>query len=166
MPKLKNGSAVQSSGEDAPFAGDGKDIENAPLEGADYKELADNGVKVLVSLHKPAGNVKDFCARYGIEWSYYPVADYGVPQNAGSFDTLVSKIIGHMDSDRPVCVHCYAGVGRTGLVLACIVGKYYAISAPAAVTVIWRTRAALETREQDRFVAEYLARYGDGSRPN
>jgi protein-tyrosine phosphatase len=73
-----------------------------------------------------------------------------------SFDELISAILASMKRYKPVCVHCFAGIGRTGLVLCCAVGRYLRLPAQAAITEVRKIRPALETAEQERWVHRYL----------
>jgi protein-tyrosine phosphatase len=96
------------------------------------------------------------CRAAGLEWHYYPIADFGIPENIDGFDDLITTIIDSMDRNRPVCVHCFAGIGRTGLVLCCTLGRYLKLPAERAIRAVRKVRSALETREQVSFVGRYL----------
>jgi protein tyrosine phosphatase domain-containing protein 1 len=54
---------------------------------------------------------------------------------------------------RKVAVHCHAGLGRTGLAIACHLVFTRANSAGEAVLAVRRSRpGALQTRKQELFV--------------
>ena len=125
--------------------------------GTDLVDLYGRGIRLLVSLTDRAEDLGPHCRAAGLDWNYYPIADFSIPHSIDSFDNLITAIIESMDRSRPVCVHCFAGIGRTGLVLSCTVGRYLQLPADRAVAAVRRIRPALETREQESFVRTYLA---------
>ena len=122
----------------------------------DLADLYGRGIRCLVSLTDRAEDLGPHCRAAGLNWHYYPIADFGIPHSIDSFDNLITAIIDSMNRDQPVCVHCFAGVGRTGLVLCCTVGRYLQLPAAQAIVRVRKIRSALETREQESFVRLYL----------
>lgn len=59
------------------------------------------------------------CERLGLEFLALPVADRTVPDLC-SVQTLVSLIVQRLREGRGVTVHCRAGIGRSGLVVCCV----------------------------------------------
>jgi hypothetical protein len=123
---------------------------------ADLVDLYGRGIRCLVSLTDRAEDLGPLCRVAGLDWHYYPISDFGIPDSIYSFDKLITNIIDSMDRSRPVCVHCFAGIGRTGLVLCCAVGRYLQLPADQAIATVRKIRSALETREQESFVRRYL----------
>ncbi len=124
----------------------------------DLADLHSQGIRCLVSLTDSASNLGPSCQTAGLIWHFSPITEFGIPESIESFDRLITTIIGHMDQGQPVCVHCYAGIGRTGLVLCCTVGKYLQLAPNKAISTVRSIRSALETREQERFVQRFLER--------
>ena len=122
----------------------------------DISILAAEGVRSLVSLELPAGPVELICGELGLEWCYYPIPDYEVPTDLRSFSEQIDTIIDSFAMGKPVCVHCHAGIGRTGLVLSCVMGRYFGIDGEKAIAAVRRTRTALDTMEQQSFVISFL----------
>jgi protein-tyrosine phosphatase len=123
---------------------------------ADLDYLVGQGIRCLISLQQPAYFWADLCVRSGLEWICFPIKDFEIPRDLKAFSSLVSAAIYHIDKGRPVCAHCRAGVGRTGLLLACIVGKYLSVGAESAIETVCKSRPALDTGDQRRFVFDYL----------
>jgi hypothetical protein len=125
----------------------------------DLADLYGRGIRCLVSLTDRAADLGPHCRAVGLYWYYYPITDFGIPDSIDSFDNLITAIIDSMNRNRPVCVHCFAGIGRTGLVLCSAVGRHLQLPAARAIATVRRVRPALETREQESYVRRYLDRY-------
>ncbi|MFP4013561.1 MAG: fused DSP-PTPase phosphatase/NAD kinase-like protein [Chitinispirillaceae bacterium] len=128
-------------------------------EESDIEWLADQGVRTLVSLTLPQGPVEEICGRSGLAWIYFPIPDFGVPRKSDEFASLVEELVTSIQSEKPVCVHCHAGIGRTGLVLSCVLGKLFSLSPWSAISAVRKVRPAIETSEQENFIQQFLRDY-------
>ena len=128
-----------------------------------------HGAEVLVSLMEDheydllaipdlRGRARDA----GLEVRHFPVADESVPPpwSDAAFAELVAGIRRALDGGRRVVVHCRGGVGRSGLVAAAIVTTY-GDDADAAIARVRRAqRWAVETKEQEAYVARFAGQAG------
>ena len=90
----------------------------------------------------------------GLLTRHIPIADFSAPtlQQAKEAVTVISSCL---DRNMPVAVHCLAGLGRTGTILACYLVRME-MPANNAIIVIreWRP-GSIEGPEQEAVVYEY-----------
>lgn len=85
-----------------------------------------------------------------------PIRDYHIPEDMQEFEEGLFNILRHSVQGDKVFFGCFGGVGRTGIVLACL-NKICGVD----TNLIYHTRAmlphALETEAQIEFVKNYNA---------
>lgn len=104
---------------------------------------------------------KDSARALEITLIQYPMIEMGVPQSIPHFHThLVLPVLTHTQQNKRVLIHCRGGVGRSGLLAACLLKHLaHSPSGPAAISTVRRLRdkRAVETRRQEDFVEEYFS---------
>lgn len=127
----------------------------------DLAAIASAGIEQLVSLtEQPVAPA--LLRPYGIASRHFPVADMGVPQVSSTVG-LCREISRIRDGGGGVAVHCHAGVGRTGTILAAYLVTI-GVSADDAVAEVRRAiRGAIQSRAQLQFVYRFAETYGGHS---
>ena len=120
---------------------------------SDFEELETRGVGAVVSLTEDAV-LADGAERHGFAYLHVPIPDGTAPEmfQVRQFITFCEQNIGQ---DRPVAVHCLAGIGRTGTMAACYL-VHKGMRAEAAISEIRRIRPrSIETLSQEGVIYEY-----------
>jgi atypical dual specificity phosphatase len=76
------------------------------------------GISTLVTLEETTTVDRKLLAQFDIALLHFPVADMGIPQVEPT-RVLCVEIDRLLRAERAVALHCRAGLGRTGTLLAC-----------------------------------------------
>ncbi len=123
----------------------------------DLSLLKGVGVTTLITLTE-----RDFpqesLARHGLTNLHLPVADRKAP-TAAEMDVLVSRMRELLERGEVLAVHCLAGLGRTGTILAAYLVKEKGLSAQVALNQVRRfNRQFVQSDDQEDFLTEYEVR--------
>jgi protein-tyrosine phosphatase len=97
-------------------------------------------------------DLRERAAARGIEALRFPIIDGSVPASMEAFIDLVRRILAEAEQGRTIIVHCWAGLGRTGLLAACcLVARGF--DPGEAIVAVRRCRPrTIEYTEQEEFV--------------
>jgi len=122
------------------------------------RALSEEGIRAILSLDEE-GLSDAMVKEFGFEYHHSPIPDFHAPA-IDQLEECLSFIRGQIEQGRPVVVHCRAGMGRTGTILACYLVRFDSVHPETAIE---RTRdmrpGSIETGEQEQLVrryAEYL----------
>jgi len=123
--------------------------------------LAEQEISVVVNLHERP-HPPETLARYGLTEVHIPVPDF-TPPTPQQLDLGVRVISDAVAAGKRVAVHCGAGLGRTGTLLACYLVSRGADADEAVARVRSVRPGSVETREQWQAVRDYAARTRAGA---
>lgn len=98
---------------------------------------------------------------------HFPMEDGNVPTSATAFQTLIDLLLTQLKEGKKIYVHCQHGHGRTGLTVACLIGKYLQLDSSTTMTIVtdaYRLGHGAKSkyklvpvhRSQQKYVEEYL----------
>ncbi len=133
-----------------------------PEELDEFLWLREQSIQLLISLSESPAR-RDYANEAGLLILHVPVEDMHPPTEK-QIDLCMSAIQKAHSQEMAVGVHCTAGLGRTGVILAC----YFIsqdMSAKNAIARVRRLRpGSIETDEQADAIAAYARRLrGDAS---
>lgn len=131
----------------------------------------ESGINTFIDLTQPHELVsyeallKEQARAYDVDVFYhrFAIRDHSVPSRE-TMITILNTIDEAFDAGRNVYVHCWGGVGRTGITVGCYLVRHGATNEQALVQVnkLYRTRAntfyyptSPETQEQIEFVRNW-----------
>ncbi|MBK6528919.1 MAG: cyclin-dependent kinase inhibitor 3 family protein [Deltaproteobacteria bacterium] len=131
---------------------------------ADLDRLAEvEGVNVLVTLVEDdelerlgASNLRAWAERQRMDVLRLAIPDAGIP-SVGDARRLVTRIVDALRTGRSVCIHCAAGLGRSGTIAACVLVALGQEAEEAVRTVRAARPGAIENDRQRAFVSKFKA---------
>jgi hypothetical protein len=101
----------------------------------------------------------------GVTYQRFPIRDLSIPHSAEYTHAILDTIDAQLEQGRTVYVHCWGGVGRTGVIVGCWLARHgYAGQASLdRLHELWRQcpksayRQSPETRQQEQYVLDFAA---------
>jgi atypical dual specificity phosphatase len=93
-----------------------------------------------------------------VNYLHIPTEDLGAP-DMEKIDSAVDFINQRLEYNEPVMVHCAAGIGRTGTILACYLIKYKNYTAKKAVDEVRKKRPGSIQSESQEIATSLYEKY-------
>ncbi|HEU5487270.1 MAG TPA: dual specificity protein phosphatase 23 [Candidatus Nitrosotalea sp.] len=123
-----------------------------PTSVSEIDWILKQGVKSIVTMTEnslPESWVKN------VKYLHVPTEDFSAP-DMEQIDEAVEFIRIRIENNEPVMVHCAAGIGRTGTILACYLVKYQKISAKDAIQKVRKERpGSIQSESQEIAIGLY-----------
>jgi atypical dual specificity phosphatase len=135
------------------------EIGGMPRPGQDqdalWRWLASQGVRLVVSLTEAPPD-RDLMAKHNIESLHLPVPDFTAPR-LDDLRRFIEHAKFHRHEKHAIAVHCGAGIGRTGTLLAAYL-VWRGLNAEDAIALVREKRpGSVETEEQEQSVRNFAA---------
>lgn len=109
-----------------------------PVTEDEFKWAVDQGIKAIISVRE-VELPTDWFDGSDVEYLHLNVEDFGAP-DMDQLRQAIDFIDQQISNSRPVMVHCAAGLGRTGTVLAAYLVKKQHLTAVQAIEKLRRIR--------------------------
>ena len=123
-----------------------------PTSFEEIKWLVDGGVNSIVTVREES--LDDDWIK-NINYLHIHSNDMGVPE----FEDLIKAvdfIHQRITNNEPVMVHCLAGLGRTGTILACYLIKYQKLSADDSIQKVRESRpGSIQSFPQEEIIFQF-----------
>ncbi len=123
-----------------------------PTSNIEVEWVKKQGVKSIITMTEeslPDSWVHD------VKYLHVPTEDYSAP-DMQQIDEAVEFIQKRIQENEPVMVHCAAGIGRTGTILACYLIKYKKMSVTDAIEKVREVRpGSIQSESQELAIGLY-----------
>jgi atypical dual specificity phosphatase len=133
-----------------------------PASASQVKWLREHGIKSILTLREEP-LPKEFFEGTGVTSLHVEMSDHDPPAQES-----LSRAVGHVrreiEKGNAVLVHCLAGQGRTGTVLACYMVEYHGKEPGEAIAKLRKDRPGSVEQTQESAVHEYARRLKEAKR--
>lgn len=125
-----------------------------------YRNLHVDAVVVLAereeALARTGMDLLEFYRGQGLKVLHVPIRDHASPADTAALSAAVDQALEKVRGGSNLAVHCYAGIGRTGVFLALLARRALGLEGEEAIAWVRRwIPGALETPGQQEFVRNW-----------
>ncbi len=128
-----------------------------------WDDYIENGIDLVVILTEQQEYLvnagRDLPAFYqgkGLRSIHIPVPDFGIPTDHQAWEEGLEEASRTAREGKNVAVHCLAGIGRTGIFMACLAKRNLDLNGQSAIKWVRETLpGAMENSYQESFVINY-----------
>jgi protein-tyrosine phosphatase len=126
--------------------------------------LLRSGVTVFIDLTEENEDLEPYSAMIdGASHHRFPIRDLSIPKSPDATVAILDAIDRQIERGDLVYVHCWGGVGRTGVIVGCWLARHGLGGEAALVRLreLWRqcpksvARKSPETREQELYILNW-----------
>ena len=120
--------------------------------------LVEAGVSTVACLLEDHEMPRELSVAYdtaALELLRFSIPDFGRPPDAYALSVFLGDLLRRLRRHEIVYLHCLAGLGRTGTVLACLLKTAGAADDPVRLVRTIYDPRAVETEEQQRFARAF-----------
>lgn len=136
--------------------------------GEAWRAFRDIGVEIVVVLAereearlRTGMDLIEFYRGHGLKVVHVPIRDHGSPGDSGALSAAVEEALAAARAGSNLAVHCYAGIGRTGVFLALIARRALGLAGGEAIAWVRRSiPTALENQAQQEYVIGWEPPFG------
>ena len=128
-----------------------------PASLEEYQWLREQGIQLLICLTEDPPR-RAWINEVGLFSMHIPIEDM-LPPTQAQIDVGMAAIEKAITNQLGVGIHCHAGLGRTGTMIACWLVQHESLSARDAIARVRRLRpGSIETDEQAEAIVEFARR--------
>jgi protein-tyrosine phosphatase len=126
-----------------------------------------SGVTAFIDLTEKNDGLPPYSHFLGmVSHQHFPIRDLSVPGSPDVTVAILDAIDQHISGRRMVYLHCWGGVGRTGIIVGCWLARHgvKGEAALAKLHELWKQcplsayRRSPETREQEQYIVNWNER--------